>query len=252
MKKKLTMFLTLFFIGIGFLAAQTQVRGTVVDEAGESVIGATVFIKGTTQGTITDEDGVFNISAPSDGTLVISFVGMQTEEVAVSPNVHVVLKEDAQMLDEVIAVAYGTARRSSFTGAASTIRGDKIEKLQTSNLSKALEGTTSGLQTTSGSGQPGAAASIIIRGLGSISASQSPLIVLDGVPYEGSLNSISPQDIESYTVLKDAAANSLYGARGSNGVIIITTKKGTSGETTINFDMRVGYNTRGIPAYDVI
>lgn len=252
MKKKLTMFLALFFIGIGFLAAQTQVRGTVVDEAGESVIGATVFIKGTTQGTITDVDGVFNISAPSDGTLVISFVGMQTEEVAVSPNVHVVLKEDAQMLDEVIAVAYGTARRSSFTGAASTIRGDKIEKLQTSNLSKALEGTTSGLQTTSGSGQPGAAASIIIRGLGSISASQSPLIVLDGVPYEGSLNSISPQDIESYTVLKDAAANSLYGARGSNGVIIITTKKGTSGETTINFDMRVGYNTRGIPAYDVI
>jgi TonB-linked SusC/RagA family outer membrane protein len=252
MKRKLTMFLALFFVGIGLAVAQTQVRGTVVDEAGEPMVGATVQIKGTAQGTITDVDGTFMISAPSDGILVISYVGMETQEVKVMSTVKVILKGNSQVLDEVIVVAYGTTRRSSFAGAASTIKGEKLEKIQTSNLSKALEGTTAGLQTTSGSGQPGAGASIIIRGLGSISASQSPLIVLDGVPYEGSLNSIPPQDIESYTVLKDAAANSLYGARGSNGVIIITTKKGKGGKTNVNFDMRAGYNSRGIPTYDMI
>jgi TonB-linked SusC/RagA family outer membrane protein len=127
-----------------------------------------------------------------------------------------------------------------------------LEKVQSSNLSKSLEGAVAGVQTTSGSGQPGAGASIVIRGLGSISASRSPLIILDGVPYEGSLNSISTYDIESCTILKDAAANSLYGARGSNGVIIVTTKRGKSGKTVVNFDARAGYNTRGISTYDVI
>lgn len=252
MKKKLFMFLALSFIGIGIMMAQTQVRGTVVDEENEPVIGATVMIKGTSQGTITDYDGNFTISAPADGTFVVSFVGMSTQEVPVTATVHVVLRDDSELLDEIIVTGYGTAKKSSFAGAASTIKGDKIEKLQTSNLSKALEGTAAGVQTTSGSGQPGSAASIIIRGIGSISASQAPLIILDGVPYEGSLNSIPAQDIESYTILKDAAANSIYGARGSNGVIIITTKKGQGAKTTVNFEARAGVNGRGVPAYDVI
>lgn len=253
MKRKLAMFLTLFFVGIGIITAQTQVRGTVVDESGDSVIGATILIKGTSQGTVTDADGMFSLSAPEDGILVISFVGYETQEVKVSSNVRVTMREDSEMLDEVlIMVPYGTARKSSFTGAASTVSGEKIGKIQTSNISKSLEGAVAGLQTTSGSGQPGASASIIIRGLGSISASQSPLVVLDGVPYEGSLNSISTQDIETYTVLKDAAANSLYGARGSNGVIIITTKRGKTGKTAINFDVRTGFNSRGVSAYDVV
>lgn len=253
MKRKLTMFLSLFFLGIGIITAQTQVRGTVVDEAGEPVIGATILIKGTSRGTISDADGMFSLSADENGILIISFIGYVTQEVPVRANVNVVLKEDAEMLDEVlIVVPYGVARKSSFVGASSTISGEKIGKIQTSNISKSLEGAVAGLQTTSGSGQPGAAASIIIRGLGSISASQAPLIILDGVPYEGSLNSISTQDIESYTVLKDAAANSLYGARGSNGVIIITTKRGKTGKTAINFDVRSGFNSRGVSAYDVI
>lgn len=252
MKKKLFMFLALFFVGLGITMAQTQVRGTVVDDENEPVIGATIMIKGTSQGTITDYDGNFNISAPANGTLVVSYVGMMTQEVPVSATVRVVLSSDTELLDEVIITGYGTTKKSSFAGAASTLKGDKIEKLQTSNLSKALEGAAAGVQTTSGSGQPGASASIIIRGIGSISASQSPLIILDGVPYEGSLNSIPAQDIESYTILKDAAANSIYGARGSNGVIVITTKRGKGGKTTVNFEARAGFNGRGVPAYDVI
>lgn len=162
------------------------------------------------------------------------------------------MKPDSEVLDEVMVVAYGTTKKSSFTGAASTLKGDKIQKMQVSNISKSLEGAIAGVQTASSSGTPGSSASIIIRGLGSISSSQSPLIVVDGVPYEGSLNSISTQDIESLTVLKDAAANSMYGARGSNGVIIITTKGSKAGKAKINFEARYGFNARGVSEYDII
>ena len=151
-----------------------------------------------------------------------------------------------------MVVAYGTAKKSSFAGSAATMRGDKIQKMQVSNVSKALEGAVAGVQISSESGSPGTSASIRIRGIGSISSSQEPLIVVDGVPYEGSLNSISAQDIESLTVLKDAAANSMYGARGSNGVIMITTKGSKSGKPRINFEARYGFNTRGVGNYDII
>lgn len=184
--------------------------------------------------------------------MLVSYIGMQTLDVGIKPTVKVVLKSDTQLIDEVIVVAYGTAKKESFTGAASTIKGDQLRKLQSSNLSKSLEGTVAGVQIASSSGQPGDGASIIIRGIGSISASQSPLIVLDGIPYEGSLNSIQSQDIESMTVLKDAAANSMYGARGANGVIIITTKKGKEGKVKVNFEARMGVNSRGVSAYDVM
>lgn len=165
---------------------------------------------------------------------------------------NVSLKPDTEVLDEVMVVAYGTAKKSSFTGSAATMRGDKIQKMQVADLSKSLEGAVAGVQIASSSGSPGTAASIRIRGIGSIYASQEPLIVVDGVPYEGSLNSISTQDIESLTVLKDAAANSMYGARGSNGVIIVTTKGSKSGKPRINFEARYGVNTRGVDNYDII
>lgn len=184
--------------------------------------------------------------------MVVSFIGMQTQEVDIKPVVNVVLHSDAEMLDEVMVVAYGTAKKSSFTGSAATMRGEKIQKMQVSDVSKSLEGAIAGVQTVSSSGTPGSSASIIIRGLGSISSSQSPLIVVDGVPYEGSLNSISTQDIESLTVLKDAAANSMYGARGSNGVIIITTKGSKAGKAKVNFEARYGFNSRGVSNYDII
>ena len=156
---------------------------------------------------------------------------MQTQEVAIKPHVKVLMKSDSEMLDEVMVVAYGTAKKSSFTGSASTVRGEKIAKMQTSNVSKSLEGAVAGVQISQSSGQPGASASIFVRGIGSISASRTALIVVDGVPYEGNLNQIAPSDIESMTVLKDAAANSLYGARGANGVVLITTKKVQSGKS---------------------
>lgn len=255
MKRKLTMMMTLLFMGLGIIMAQVSqvnVRGNVVDENGEPVIGATVRIKGTDTGAVTDMDGNFMLTAPQDGVLVISYVGMIPQEVAVRSRLRIALQDDTRALDELIVVAYGTTRKSSFTGAASQVTGDKIQKLQVSSLSKSLEGVTSGVQISSSNGTPGSNASIIIRGIGSITASQSPLIVLDGVPYEGSLNSIPAQDIESMTILKDAAANSMYGARGSNGVIIITTKKGQSGQLKVTFDGRYGFNARGVSNYNII
>ena len=243
-------------MGIGLATAQVQtVTGTVTsEEDGLPIVGASVTVKGTQMGTATDMDGHFTIAnvPASAKSIVVSYIGMDTQELHITKNMKVVLSSNSQSLDEVMVVAYGTAKKSSFTGAASTVKGDKIQKLQVSNISKALEGSVAGLQTASSSGTPGSSASIIIRGLGSISSSQSPLIVVDGVPYEGSLNSISTQDIESLTVLKDAAANSMYGARGSNGVIIITTKGSKSGKTRISFEARYGFNDRGVGNYDII
>jgi TonB-linked SusC/RagA family outer membrane protein len=252
MKKKLTMLLSLFFIGIGFLTAQTQVRGTVVDDAGEVVVGASILIKGTTQGTVTDIDGNFQLTAPAGGTLVISYVGYVTQEVAVSANVRVVLVTDAELLDEVLVVAYGTATKESFTGSASVVKSDKIDRRMVANVTKALDGVAAGVQTTSGSGQPGAGAAVVIRGYGSISASVSPLYVVDGVPYDGAINAINPNDIESMTIIKDASAGALYGARGANGVVMITTKKGAEGAVSINFKANWGVSSRAIPRYDAL
>ena len=254
--KKIIYLFTLLCLSIGVALAQTRsVSGTVTSaEDGEPVAGASVIVKGTTFGTITDIDGKFTLSGipASAGTIVISFIGMESKEVAIEENLAIVLSESSQDLDEIVVIAYGTAKKSSFSGAATQIKGEKLQKTQVSNVSKALEGAVAGVQTVSSSGTPGSSASIIIRGLNSISASQNPLIIVDGVPYEGSLNSISTQDIESLTVLKDAAANSMYGARGSNGVVIITTKSGKSGKVKINFDGRLGFNARAVPTYDII
>lgn len=183
---------------------------------------------------------------------MVSYVGMKTKEVAIKANLRIALENDTEMLEEVMVVAYGTAKKSSFTGSASVVRGEKIAKMQTSNVSKSLEGAMAGVQISQSSGQPGSSGTIYVRGIGSISATKSALIVVDGVPYEGSLNQIAPGDIESMTVLKDAAANSLYGARGSNGVVLITTKKGKNGKVKVTFENRTGVNTRGVPGYDVL
>src|SRR5690554_1794715 len=254
MKKKLTMFLTLFFMGIGVLTAQTQVRGTVVDDAGEPVIGATILIKGTAQGTVTDIDGDFTLMAPTGGTLVVSYVGYETQEVPVSANVRVVLTTDAELLDEILVVAYGTAKKSTFTGSAASVDTEQISNMSLGNISKALDGTVAGVQSTLGSGQPGSSASIVVRGFGSINASQAPLYVVDGVPFEGDLNALNPNDIAGMTVLKDASASSLYGSRAANGVVMITTKSGqnTNGKVNVNFKATLGVASRAIKRYDVM
>ena len=184
--------------------------------------------------------------------MVISFIGFQTQKVDVKSNVNVVLKSDAEVLDEVMVVAYGTAKKSAFTGSAATIKNEKITSRQTSNVTNALAGQVAGVQTTSSTGQPGKDATVRIRGIGSISASNTPLYVVDGVPYDGEISAISTSDIESMTVLKDAASNALYGARGANGVILITTKRGKSGDARVTFDAKWGVNKRGVPSYETV
>ncbi|MDR0681959.1 MAG: TonB-dependent receptor, partial [Dysgonamonadaceae bacterium] len=204
-------------------------------------------------GVLTDSEGKFSLDVPESATtLVISYIGYKEKEVDIAPYIEVIIEQDVSDLDEVIVVAYGTAKKSTFTGSASVVKSKDIAKLQTGNVTHALEGAASGVQVISGSGQPGSSASIRIRGVGSYSASTTPLYVVDGVPFQGNINSINSMDIESMTVLKDAAANSLYGSRASNGVILITTKKGAEGKARVTFEARYGLNQRGIPNYDVL
>ena len=256
MKRKLMLLLACLFVGLGLVTAQTQkVTGVVIsEEDGQPVVGASVLVKGTTLGTITDVDGNFNLSnVPSSAkTLQISYIGMQTQEVVIKPKLKIVLKSDTEVLDEVIVTAYGTSTKGTFTGSASVMKADKIEKRQVSNVSNALAGAVAGVQILSDNGQPGESAKVRIRGVGSINAGMEPLYVVDGVPYDGDLSSINSADIETMTVLKDAASTALYGARGANGIIMITTKRGTSGKARINFDAKWGANSRAIKTYDVM
>lgn len=182
---------------------------------------------------------------------------MQSQEVAIKPTVKVVLKSDTELLDEVVVMAYGTAKKSAFTGSASVVSSEKIGKVQTSDPTSALTGRVAGVQFNAASGQPGGGsddgkAKIRVRGISSINAGNDPLIILDGVPYDGDLNNINNQDIESMTVLKDAASNALYGARGANGVIMITTKKGNAGQATVTVDAKWGVNTRATQDYNFV
>lgn len=256
MKSSKTLFsLMLLFLTLTMQAQKVSVSGQVLDSVtGEGIPFAGIFIKGTTTGVSTDDQGVFAIDVSKGDILLVSSIGYVEREIAVETGKKLVVKldPDSQAIDETIVVAYGVQKKSSFVGSAAQVSGEKLQKMQSTNISKSLEGAVAGLQTSSSSGTPGSSASIIIRGLGSVSASQSPLLVVDGVPYEGSLNSIPTHDIESMTVLKDAAANSMYGARGSNGVIIITTRRGTSDKVRIEFDAKVGVNSRGVPTYDII
>ena len=253
MKRKLIMFLSLFFLGIGIITAQTQVRGVVLDEAGETVIGATIQVKGTSQGTVTDFDGNFVLSVPENATLVFSYVGMNTQELPAQANMQVVMQFDSELLDEVMVVAFGTAKKSAFTGSAKVIDSEQLSMSQVTSVTNALAGSVPGLQLSSDDGAPGATSKIKIRGFSSLNAGNDPLIILDGAPYSGNLSNLNPNDVESMTVLKDAASNALYGARGANGVIMITTKKAKrGGDAVITFDAKFGANTKALQRYNVI
>ena len=241
------------------LAASAQnitVTGTVTEAStGEGVPFASVMVKGTMNGVASNVDGVYSIVAPENGTLVFSAVGYTTVEVAVNSmaEINVELDVDTQFLDETIVVAYGTATRESFTGSATMVDSEEISKRVTSSVTTALAGTTPGVQIISSSGDPSSSGgSIRIRGIGSMSASNNPLYVVDGMPYEGSMSDINPNDVESISVLKDASASAIYGARGANGVVLITTKKASGSQPSVKFDARFGVNSRLIPQYDVI
>ncbi len=256
MKKIALMLLGIAFFGVLVVEAQVKsINGTVTgSDDGTGIPGVSVSVKGTTIGTVTNLDGKYQLEVPNDASvLIFSFVGMKTQEVEISGStVDAVMEADLVGIDEVMVVAYGTATKESFTGAASVVEAETLEKRQVSNVSQALTGVTAGIQVASSTGQPGTSASIRIRGVGSMSASSAPLYVVDGIPYGEDISAISPQDIESVTVLKDAASSALYGARGANGVILITTKKGKKGKLEVNFDVKVGVNQRAIPEYDIM
>ena len=231
------------------------VKGVVTDGSSDEAIPfAAIQLKGTMTGANADADGNYMISVPANGVLVFSALGYNTVEDAVNGvSVHNVrLLPDSESLDDVVVVAYGTAKKSSFTGSAGTVKSESLQKRTVSNVSKAIEGLVSGVTTTSGSGQPGEGASIQIRGTGSINASSSPLYVVDGIPFDGTLSSINPNDIESLTVLKDASASALYGSRAANGVVMITTKRGSEGRANVNLKATVGFQSRSLKDYDMV
>ncbi len=258
MKERLLMLLACFFLGMELAWAQTStVTGIVIsDEDDGPVIGASVLVKGTTLGTITDIEGKFSIEniPHSAKTLQVSFVGMQTQDIAIRHGIiKVVLKSASEMLDEVMVVAFGTQKKSSFTGAASVISTEELSKHVTTNVTNALVGTTPGLQLRGGSGAPGAGqGNIKIRGIASMYAETDPLIIVDGAPYSASLSNIPQEDIESVTVLKDAASAALYGARGAAGVILVTTKNGKNKKAQISADAKWGVNSRAVQDYETI
>lgn len=249
----LSVFTTLLF-AVSALAQGQKVTGTVSGPDGQPLIGATVSVIGTTMATITDANGEYEIQVRRDATLEFSYVGMITQaaEVAGRTRINIRLEQDAQRIEDVVVVAYGTTTKESFTGSAAVIKSDKIAQRTVTSVSKAIEGLAPGITTTSGGGQPGSGSSIMIRGVGSINSSTDPLYVVDGIPYDGSIAAINPQDIESMTILKDASAGALYGARGANGVIIITTKKGSTESTNVNFKATMGVASRALPRYDVV
>ena len=254
MVKRLTMFLAALLLSVAGAMAQTQVNGTVVSQDdGEPVVGATVMVVGTQTGAVTDINGKFSLTCPKGKNMLrITYVGMESIEVSARPNMRIMLTSDKQALDEVIVVAYGTTKKSSFTGSAENISAEKLELRPITNVAKGIEGQASGVQVTSASGQPGSSPSIRIRGYGSINASSSPLYVVDGIPYDGNLSSLNPADIESMTILKDASAGALYGARGANGVVMITTKKGKEGRAQVTWRSTVGWSSRAIKKYDLV
>ena len=267
--KKMILLLSLFvFCGTFALQSQTvQITGTVTSaEDGSTLPGVAVVVQGTSIGAVTDFEGRYTIDVPAGSeVLVFSFVGMTTLEVPIEGRtvINVEMFPELLAVDEVIVVGYGVTRRSTFTGAASTVSSQKLEQIPVTSFEKALQGNMPGVQITTASGQPGSQSQVRIRGIGSISAGTEPLYIVDGVPIAtgdfsqqssttSALSHINPNDIESVTVLKDAAATAIYGSRASNGVILITTKRGLEGATQFNFRSQAGFSSRTNADYEVL
>ena len=253
--KNILIAVTALCISMGLSAQNLTVTGRITDSASaEPVPGAAVQLKGTSKGTVADAEGRYSIVVPSDAVLVFASLGYEDMEVPVQgrQSIDVQMTPDTHLLDETVVVAFGTSTKEAFTGSATVVKSSDIAKVQTSEPTRALEGLVAGVQMTTSTGSLGSQPSIIIRGIGTMSASSAPLYIVDGVPYGGDLNNINPSDIESMTVLKDAASNSLYGARGANGVIMITTKKSRQSKAMINVDAKWGLNTRALRSYDVM
>ena len=254
MEKRLMTLAAGVLLSTGVALAQSQVSGKVTStEDGLPVIGASIKVVGSNTGTVTDMDGKFSLNAPAGAKLEITYIGMEPQTVKAGRNMTINLVPDQHSLDEVMVVAYGTAKKSAFTGSAAVLKTDDIKKTANSNPVSALTGKVSGVQINSATGQPGQESfNIRIRGISSINAGNAPLVILDGAPFDGDLNDLNPSDIASMTVLKDAASAALYGARGANGVILITTTNGRQGTSQITVDAKWGSNSRAIPDYDYV
>ena len=253
----LTMILvaTPLFIFQAFAQERTVTGVVTSSEDGATLPGVSVIVKGTIIGTTTDINGNYSLSVPQNATaLIFSFLGMSTQEVSIEgrSSIDVALQSDVLGIEEVIVTAYGTAKRGAFTGSATQINASKIENRPISNLTSAIEGSSPGIQVTAGSGQPGQSQSIRVRGFGSYSASNSPLYVVDGVQFSGSISSINPNDIESITILKDASSTALYGNKAANGVVLVTTKRGKPGRGQLSVNVSRGMLTRAQPEYELI
>ena len=229
--RPLGLLLLLCLIPLCSIAQNITVKGIVKDNLGESVIGANVTEKGTTNGMITDLDGNFSLTVQKNATLVISYIGYVTQEIAIkgNTNLNITLKEDSKALEEVVVIGYGTARKSDVTGSIASVGGDKLQEMPSTNITYALQNRVAGVDMTQTSSQPGATMQIRIRGTRSLTASNDPLVVLDGIPFMGNLSDINPGDIKSMDILKDASSTAIYGSRGANGVILITTNRGAQG-----------------------
>ena len=269
MKKLFLLLMTVFAIGMCASAQMRTVRGIVLDVDNEEPLPGVSVSAGSNYGAVTDIDGVFAINVPAKASkLTFSYVGYKPVEMAIPAKGEMIVKMTSATtnldevmaiaygtitnLDEVMAIAYGTIKKSEYTGSASVVKADQLENVQVANVTNALSGRMSGVQTQSANGQPGVGASVLIRGVGTINAGGSPLYVVDGMPYSGDISAIPTTDIEALTVLKDAASTALYGERGANGVILITTKKGTEGQAKITVDMKWGSNSRAVPYYETI
>lgn len=248
MKKTFWIIMLNAFFLVPVIGQNITIQGIVTEKvSGQPLPGANVIIEGSSIGVTTDFDGLYTLQvASNDAVLVFSYLGMRTVKIPVNgqSTIDVALEEETEALDDIIVVAYGTTTKEAYTGAAQVVSSEIIENRPVTSFDKALQGTTAGLQVTSSSGQPGATATVRIRGIGSLSASSAPLYVIDGVPMSGALTDINPNDIESLTILKDAAASSLYGSRAANGVILINTKQGKTGDTKITFNQQIGVSSR--------
>lgn len=235
MMKKVFLLIVSLFFAVNALA-QTKVKGVVVDSSNQPLIGAGIVQVGnTTNGTVSDIDGSFSLNVPETASLQVSCVGYTTKIVNIEGRTQltIILDENSELLNDVVVVAFGQMKKEAFTGSAGTMKSEELAKVQVTNAASALAGRVAGLQINNSSSQLGSSPSITIRGVSSISSGTEPLIVIDGMPFDGDLNLVNTNDIETMTVLKDAASNALYGARGANGVIMITTKRATSSDAKI-------------------
>jgi len=254
MRKLLLTLSAVFLLLVSGFAQKRTITGTVTDENGNPISNATVQVKGTNVGTTTNADGTFTISvSPNAKTLIFSSVNAEAQQVTIGNEnvINLNLKSANAVLAEVVVTAYGTTKKKAFTGTASTIKSDAFKDLQVSTIGAVLQGNASGVLAVSSNGQPGENPDIRIRGIGSVNANASPLIIVDGAPYGGNINNINTNDVESITILKDASSTALYGSRAANGVIQIITKSG-HGKPKVNLSALTGYSNRAVNDYPYV